>query len=300
MKKVLFILGIVGTILVIVCVVLFAFEKVEDRPKKDLYINNIYLTKLIFIGDNGSGKDSEYQVAQAIQKNCTVPSCGGVFVVGDDIYKGGVKSVNDPQFVSKFEKPYQSINVPFYMALGNHDYRGCVNCYLKYADKNRKFVLPSTYYTVHFNKLINVFVIDTERFIFAQQKWLKTELAKSTAQWKIVAGHRPVKSYADVFRWEDAFHVHEMNVLKTIICKSANYYVSGHTHALEYPGPIHGCTVRQVVSGGGGVTDLHPKIKNAPDIFYKETFGLVKITVSPDKLSAQFIDGENRLLFQLP
>ena len=44
--------------------------------------------------------------------------------LGDNIYNCGANSLDDPQFISKFEKPYKIIpdKIKFYMILGNHDY----------------------------------------------------------------------------------------------------------------------------------------------------------------------------------
>ena len=47
--------------------------------------------------------------------------CDFALGLGDNIYETGVDSVDDVQFIDKFEKPYADVDFPFYMTLGNHD-----------------------------------------------------------------------------------------------------------------------------------------------------------------------------------
>ena len=51
------------------------------------------------------------------------------FALGDNFYFDGVKNVEDPRFITSFEKAFTDehlINTPFFLNLGNHDYRGTV------------------------------------------------------------------------------------------------------------------------------------------------------------------------------
>ena len=49
-----------------------------------------------------------------------------VLSLGDNFYSKGVKSVDDPQFKSKYEETFDSpsLQVPWYVCSGNHDYYG--------------------------------------------------------------------------------------------------------------------------------------------------------------------------------
>ena len=87
--------------------------------------------RFIVIGDSGSGSAGQYAVGEAIAEVCqrkdefvddmAFPGCDLVVGLGDNIYESGVTSVDDPQFAEKFEKPFDPVQLPFYMVLGNHD-----------------------------------------------------------------------------------------------------------------------------------------------------------------------------------
>ena len=80
----------------------------------------------ILLGDMGTGMKDQITVAERIHEKINEVNKKDIFVcgLGDNIYEGGVYSVNDNQFTTKFEKPYEKISddVKFYMCLGNHDY----------------------------------------------------------------------------------------------------------------------------------------------------------------------------------
>ncbi|GAG40074.1 unnamed protein product, partial [marine sediment metagenome] len=109
------------------------------RPKK--VFKSIVL---LAIGDTGTGEKMQYKVADAMTKVCKENSCSGVLLLGDIMQDmDGIFSVNDPDLKLKFEEPYKKLNVPFYMALGNHDYLGCVSCNIAYSTMSAKWNLPS-------------------------------------------------------------------------------------------------------------------------------------------------------------
>ena len=78
----------------------------------------------IALGDFGTGKEKQYAVAEGIRQVCQQKRCDFAIGLGDNIYPEGPTTVDDPQFIDKFEKPYQNINLPFYMVQGNHDNSG--------------------------------------------------------------------------------------------------------------------------------------------------------------------------------
>jgi tartrate-resistant acid phosphatase type 5 len=79
------------------------------------------IVRFIAVGDTGTGKEGQYQVADAIEKVCAAQGCDFALGLGDNIYESGVDSVDDVQWLDKFEKPYENLDFPFYMTLGNHD-----------------------------------------------------------------------------------------------------------------------------------------------------------------------------------
>ena len=62
------------------------------------------MLEFYILGDMGSGEESQYLVSSALKKhikNKNTFICG----LGDNIYEGGGESLDDPHFISKFEKP---------------------------------------------------------------------------------------------------------------------------------------------------------------------------------------------------
>ena len=114
------------------------------------------------MGDMGTGDNNQYRVAKSLKKIINKDKLEFVCCMGDNIYDCGVISIDDIQFINKFEKPYKNIDnkIKFYMTLGNHDY-GENYCKCKIEDRehyqvkygiqsqkqNKKWYMPSRYYT---------------------------------------------------------------------------------------------------------------------------------------------------------
>ena len=86
-------------------------EPVPDAP-----------VRFIALGDTGTGDNNQRGVAQALKKWCTRHGCSFALLLGDNFYETGVMSCKDSQFNTKFETPYKPLGIPFFAALGNHDY----------------------------------------------------------------------------------------------------------------------------------------------------------------------------------
>lgn len=143
-----------------------------------------------------------------------------VISVGDNFYEDGVKSVTDPAWRKSFENIYEapSLQIPWHIGLGNHDYRGSVQAQIDYTGTSARWRLPARGYSfqeqtpdktaVQFfitdttpltdfyyqNPLTRRGVEDQKHRVDAQLAWLDAALARSRAQWKIVVGHHPVYS----------------------------------------------------------------------------------------------------------
>jgi acid phosphatase len=253
------------------------------------------VAEFVLLGDTGSGAPAQFAVGQAIAKYCSQSQlCQAAFIAGDIIYEKGVTSVDDPQFKTKFEDPYQSLNFPFYIAFGNHDYAGCPSCYIEYSSKSTKWRMPSSYYTQKFGEQIHFFVIDTEQFGEEQRAWLKNELATSAAQYKVVVGHRPLETY-EVTKVGEYWN--GKKELKEIVCDQADLYVAGHAHIMEDIGQLDGCQVRQLVTGGGGAYVRQVSEKFTGE-FAAAQNGFVVLSVFSDKLSFTFYNEQGEVLHQ--
>ncbi len=234
------------------------------------------------------------------------------FVVstGDNFYNYGVSGVEDRKWRTSFEEIYaqKSLQVPWYVALGNHDYRGNVQAQIDYSERSARWRMPARSFTVVEPErglpLLQLFILDTSPFLstyrglFSLTKvsgqdpsrtrdWLEKELAASTAPWKIVIGHHPVYSCGT--------HGDTRGLVRALVPLLERYhvplYVNGHDHNLQdqLAGGIH-----YVTSGAG--SSLKPVRPDARTVFAKSTNGFFAFTVHAETLTAQAIGVDGQVL----
>ena len=79
-------------------------------------------TKYCFIGDMGTGTSDQFKIGKFL----AAENCDKIVVLGDVIYSTRIKSADDPKFKERFWNPYKEIlegtKIPWYIALGNHDW----------------------------------------------------------------------------------------------------------------------------------------------------------------------------------
>jgi tartrate-resistant acid phosphatase type 5 len=247
----------------------------------------------LLVADTGTGLEDQYAVSAAMRTYCESDQhCKAAFIAGDVIYDKGVEEVNDIQFKTKFEDVYKDVQVPFFIALGNHDYLGCEECYTAYASHSAYWKFPSSYYAQEFESVVFI-VIDTEKFDSNQQNWLRAELKNYGDKKKVIVGHRPLLSYEVTKIKENWYGKDE---LKNIVCNEADYYVSGHAHVFEYLGQLEGCKVKLLVIGTGGAT-LRQTASPYPGEFATSKHGFVSWTATQGNISWKFISSTGEVVF---
>jgi predicted MPP superfamily phosphohydrolase len=180
------------------------------------------------IGDNGTGKRYEYEVAREMDRYHKVFPFDFVIMLGDNIY--GRHSPSD--FVRKFEDPYQSLlkqGVKFYASLGNHDRRN--ERFYKFFNMNGR-----NYYTFKKSN-VRFLALDSNYMNPDQLDWLQNQLKGSNAQWKICFFHHPL--YSDA-----RYHGPDLDLRAQLAPLFEKYGVnvvfSGHDHVYERIKPQHG------------------------------------------------------------
>jgi len=237
--------------------------------------------KLCFfvIGDWGTGKSSQYQVADAMWKefekrlgsDCPVRF---LLTTGDNIYGQFGFSLrfrntgdSDREWAQKFFQPYERLlaRVPFYPTLGNHDgneteSRGDLGTYLD------NFLFPqgspSRYYRFSYGGLADFFALDstenTERGGAAPQylqsgdqyKWLVKNISESQVPWKIPYFHHPPFSAGPRHAGSLRELAHFIEVFKNAGVKVA---FSGHEHNFQMSEQNDGTSgIRFLITGAGG------------------------------------------------
>ena len=96
-----------------------------------------------FVGDAGEVNPTQAMVVEALAYS----DCSMVWHLGD-ITQLGVQSINDPELQDSFLtpfKPFLETEIPFYLTVGNHDYKGDPAVYLEVAKDYPSIYHPSNF-----------------------------------------------------------------------------------------------------------------------------------------------------------
>lgn len=269
----------------------------------------------VLIGDWGrDGHDGQRAVAAQMGKSAAAIGSKFTVSVGDNFYEDGVTSVADPQWESSFEQIYtaKSLQSPWKVILGNHDYRGNVQAQLDYSAKSHRWQLPARYYvetqSLPDGARADFFYLDTSPFIKkylgsavkiegqdsqAQLDWLDKSLEASTAHWKIVVGHHPIYTALDDLDGEDHDQPDLVARLNPILVKhDVPIYICGHDHLLQSVA-LNGITY--VVTGAGSQTYTpRPAIRGG---FASGAHGFMTLHITGHKLNYSLVDMAGKALY---
>jgi hypothetical protein len=256
---------------------LFALASCKDLGSTDpgeVLINApITLDDVICVtGDVGMGNDQQQSVSHAMEEY----GCTQVRIVGDVVYPSGIKSVNDTAFFDKFYNPYQNLmfyEVPFYITLGNHDYREEPSAWHDVNKKYKNIIFPNYFYAEKWGDIC-ILSIDTNLAYRKEQlDWLSLteEKLKGECSFSIGFGHHPL--YSDGKHGNGKFFV--KNLLEKYVKGKLDLYVSGHDHNLSDEGLHQG--THFLVSGAGAT--LRP-VKKESAVFAASKYGFVAITIN--------------------
>ncbi len=275
------------------------------------------------VGDWGR-EGAFHQRAVAIRMGESARELNARFVisVGDNFYENGVAGVDDPAWQRSFETVYDapSLQIPWHVALGNHDYRGNVQAQLDYTARSGRWRLPARWYTYREltpdGAAVEFFVTDTSPMISGyylerpettnvsgqkanvpqQLAWLDEALAGSRADWKIVVGHHPI--YAGVPRGSGVGRGSRLAELAAgdspdLIAQldpilqrhRVPLYLNGHNHDLQHT--QHGAT-HFVCTGAG--SKLADRCNPIGSDFCALRSGFVAVAVNRDRLRVAYRD----------
>lgn len=244
-------------------------------------------TNFIFFGDWGTGAKDQKDVAAGMKKFCQATPCEFAAILGDNFYPSGVKSVDDPQWKTKFLNVYESLGLVFHVSLGNHDYGLNPDAQIDFTAKSKLWKMDSRYFT--FTKgIAEFFVIDTNQFNLTQQNWLKEKLAASTASWKIVYGHHPIYSYG--------MHGNSGELIRDLlplIKDKADFYLAGHDHDMQVLTGVE--KLNLVVAGAASM--VRPVKKGDRTLFSAEKLGFSHLQLKSNGAVLKMLDKEGKVLF---
>ncbi len=265
----------------------------------------------LVVGDWGrNGQGHTQDVADWMGVAANQVDAKFVISTGDNFYCCGVASTEDYQWISSFENVFRShsLQIPWYVTLGNHDYQGNVQAQIDYGKKNQRWKMPNRYFTKAMYDVRFVF-IDTSPFIGSyynqrenypdlhqqdtarQLAWMDSVLTHAKERWKVVVGHHPIYSVGDHGSEPDLQRMVEGKLGKHHV----NIYFAGHDHSLQSL-QSKGNKLYHLISGGGSE---HTPVTGASSMlrFAKGTTGFMIAAVHQQRFEIFFIDSSGKIIY---
>jgi len=265
------------------------------------------------IGDWGRrGRPDQAEVAKQMAITCKQAGAAFVVSVGDNFYEDGVASVTDSHWQQSFERVYSepSLQVPWYVILGNHDYHGNTEAQLEYGKTHPRWIMPARHYSKVFAidaaTNLECFFIDTSPMIgeykdmpimqsihtqdvAGQLKWLDESLQASKAQWKFVIGHHPIYSAG-------VGHGNQEEMIKMVLPilhkNEVQAYFAGHDHDLQH---LRDEDLDLYISGAG--SEHRPVKKMARAAFGESTSGFILVSVRRENMHVRYYDNLGNMVY---
>ena len=268
--------------------------------------------KFIIFGDWGrNGESDQAEVAAQMARFARETPPKLIISVGDNFYEDGVADTRDPQWQTSFERVYAdpALQVPWYVILGNHDYRGSCAAQLAYGQVSPRWQMPARYFQqthqLNARTTADFFYLDTSPMLEmyhsdekmgpqiraqdvpAQLAWFKSALAASTAQWKIVIGHHPI--YSGGLHSDTAELI--KNILPLLHEHKVQAYFNGHDHDLQH---LVEHKLNLFCSGAG--SQVRMTFDTQYTKFSKAIPGFTTVNLTADTLEVRMIDYQGRVL----
>ena len=276
----------------------------------------------LFIG-NDLGRNGYYDqkpIAELMGKMAETIGPEAVLALGDVHHFGGVKSVNDPLWMTNYELIYShpELMIDWMPVLGNHEYRGNTQAVLDYSNVSRRWVMGGRYYTRVFSDddskvSVRIVFIDTtpliDRYhnsptypdvnnqdVKAQLAWIDTTLENAKEDWVIVVGHHPVyaQTKKDIIEQQDM----QRNLLPILrkYSKKVDMYVCGHIHNFQHIRRGNDGIDFVVNSAGSLARSVTP---TEGTVFCSPEPGFSVLTATPEKLSLSMVDKTGTVIHKI-
>jgi acid phosphatase len=233
-------------------------------------------TALNFLALGDWGRDGAFHqgdVAARMGETAAALNARFVVSVGDNFYEDGVAGVDDPQWKTSFEDVYTapSLQVPWHVALGNHDYHRNSQAQLDYTARSSRWRLPARWRsleeTTPDGARVALFILDTSPLISryyadgaqkvkvagqdtaAQLAWFDQALGASRADWKIVVGHHPIWPQRPATDGGEGPSPDMVAKIDPILRRhGVHLYLNGHDHVLQH---VEKAGLHYVCTGAG-------------------------------------------------
>ncbi len=239
-----------------------------------------------------------------------------VIAAGDVHHFEGVRSVNDPLWMTNYELIYShpELMIPWYAILGNHEYRGNTQAVIDYSAVSARWNVPDRYYTfamendgvtvrfvmVDTAPLLDKYREDTEKYPDAckqdmdkQLSWIDSLLTTSKEDWVLVVGHHPI--FAETGK-DDSERLDLQKRLDSILRKHTNVdmYLCGHIHNFQHIRKVDS-NIDYVVNTSGS---LSRKVKPIDGTrFCSGDTGFSLICADKKELNLHMINKEGKVIY---
>lgn len=239
-----------------------------------------------------------------------------VIAAGDVHHFEGVRSVNDPLWMTNYELIYShpELMIPWYAILGNHEYRGNTQAVIDYSAVSARWNVPDRYYTfamendgvtvrfvmVDTAPLLDKYREDTEKYPDAckqdmnkQLAWIDSVLSAAKEDWVLVVGHHPI--YAETGK-DDSERLDLQKRLDSVLRKHKNVdmYLCGHIHNFQHIRKADS-NIDYVVNTSGS---LSRKVKPVDGTkFCSGETGFSLITADKKELNLHMINKEGKVIY---
>ncbi len=240
-----------------------------------------------------------------------------VLATGDVHHFEGIRSVNDPLWLTNYELIYShpELMIDWFPILGNHEYRGNTNAVLDYTRISRRWSMPDRYYTKAFQDngtSIRIIWLDTTPLIdkyrnenntypdackqnIAQQlNWLESVLASAKEDWIIVAGHHPIYAYTPKAESERLDMQKRLDLL--LRKYKVDMYICGHIHNFQHI-RVAGSDIDYVVNSSASLARKVQPIEGTK--FCSPEPGFSVCSIDKEKLSLRMIDKKGNVLYTM-
>lgn len=239
-----------------------------------------------------------------------------VIAAGDVHHFEGVRSVNDPLWMTNYELIYNhpELMIPWYAILGNHEYRGNPQAVIDYTNISGRWNMPARYYTfvlendgitirmvmIDTAPLIDKYRKDSQKYpdackqdINQQLNWIDSVLTSAKEDWVIVVGHHPI--FAETGK-DDSERLDLQKRLDSVLRKHANVdmYLCGHIHNFQYIRPKDS-KIDYVVNTSGSLSRKVKPIEGTQ--FCSDESGFSLITADKKELKLHMINKTGKVIY---
>lgn len=274
---------------------------------------------------NDLGRNGYYDqkpIAETMAALCEQVDVECVVAPGDIHHFEGVRSVDDPLWMTNYELIYShpELMIPWHCTLGNHEYRGTTQACIDYTRKSARWNMPERYHTfvltaddgttlrfvlIDTTPLIDKYRTETDKYPDAvlqdrdrQLAWMDSVLTAASEDWVLVAGHHPV--YADTGK-DDSERADMQKYVRPVLQRHSDkvaMYLCGHIHNFQHIRPGNGDPIDYVVNSSASLS--RKKVAPTPGaVFVSGESGFSFIAADRHSLTLYMLDKEGRTLHKI-